>query len=106
MNPVSRITGEGKAEFLRTWGPGLDQKGAGVGWGRGGGAGGAAQCVRGNYIILNKNISRTNLLLAGGGIGTDTGCAGCRHLEILRSISLIRKTHEFDVLVLHLFTRI
>ena len=34
MNPVSRITGEGRAEFLRTWGPGFDQEGAG---GRGGG---------------------------------------------------------------------
>ena len=37
VNPVSRITGEERAEFLRTWGPGLDQKGAGVGGGRGGG---------------------------------------------------------------------
>ena len=23
VNPVSRITGEGRAEFLRTWGPDL-----------------------------------------------------------------------------------
>ena len=29
VNPVSRITGEGRAEFLRTWGPGFDQEGAG-----------------------------------------------------------------------------
>ena len=43
--PVSRITGEGRAEFLRTWGADFDQKGAGVG----GGAGGAAQFVPGNY---------------------------------------------------------
>ena len=26
---VSRITGEGRAEFLRAWGPGFEQKGAG-----------------------------------------------------------------------------
>ena len=44
VNPVSPITVEGRAEFLRTWGPGFDQEGAG-----GGGAGGAAQSVRGNY---------------------------------------------------------
>ena len=25
VNPVSRITGEGRAEFWRAWGPGLDQ---------------------------------------------------------------------------------
>ena len=25
VNPVSRITGEGRAEFLRTWGPDFDQ---------------------------------------------------------------------------------
>ena len=31
--PVSRITGEGRMEFWRTWGPGFDQKGAGVGTG-------------------------------------------------------------------------
>ena len=27
--PVSRITGEGRAEFLRAWGPGFEQEGAG-----------------------------------------------------------------------------
>ena len=26
VNPVSRITGEGRAEFLRTWGPGFNQE--------------------------------------------------------------------------------
>ena len=36
VNPVSRITGEGRAEILRTWGPGFDQEGAE----RGGGGGG------------------------------------------------------------------
>ena len=49
VNPVSRITGEGRAEFLRTWRPGFDQKGAGVGGGTGGGTGGAAHFVRGKY---------------------------------------------------------
>ena len=34
VNPVCRITGEGRAEFLRTWGPDFDQKGSGRG-GRG-----------------------------------------------------------------------
>ena len=46
VNPVSRITDEGRAEFLRTWGPGFDQEGA---WGGGDGTIGAAQSVRGNY---------------------------------------------------------
>ena len=27
--PVSRITGEGRAEIFRAWGPGFDQEGAG-----------------------------------------------------------------------------
>ena len=31
MNPVSRISGEGRAEFLRTWGPDFDQTGGGTG---------------------------------------------------------------------------
>ena len=31
VNLVSRKTGEGRAEFLRTWGPGFDQEGAGGG---------------------------------------------------------------------------
>ena len=50
--PVSRITGEGRAEFLRTWGAVFDQEGAG-----GGGADGATQSVRGNY----KSFKGTNL---------------------------------------------
>ena len=29
--PVSRITGEERAEFLRAWGPGFEQEGAGGG---------------------------------------------------------------------------
>ena len=36
VNPVSRIIGEGRAGFLRMWGPGFDQEG---GEGAGGGAG-------------------------------------------------------------------
>ena len=46
VNPVSRITGEGRAEIFRTWGPDFDQKGGGGGGG-GEGTGGAAQ-----YIFL------------------------------------------------------
>ena len=45
VNPVSRITGEGRAECLRTWGPSFDQKGAGVR----GETVGAAHFVCGNY---------------------------------------------------------
>ena len=37
VTTVSRITGEGRAEFLKTWGPDFDQKGAGGGEGRRGG---------------------------------------------------------------------
>ena len=58
VNPVSRITGEGRAEFLRTWGPGFVQEGAGGGGGAG--TGGAAQSVRGNYKFL-KGINLTIL---------------------------------------------
>ena len=35
--PVSRITGEGRAEFFKAWGPGFEQEGAGAGAGTGGG---------------------------------------------------------------------
>ena len=38
MNPGSRITAEGRAEFSRAWGHGFEQEGAGGG-GRGGGRG-------------------------------------------------------------------
>ena len=48
VNPVSRTSGEGRAEFLRTWGAGFVQKGARGGEG-GEGTGGAGQFVRGNY---------------------------------------------------------
>ena len=43
--PVRRITGGGRAEFVRAWGPGFEQEGAGGGEG----TGGATQSVRGNY---------------------------------------------------------
>ena len=42
-NPVSRISGEGRAEILWAWGLGFEQEGAGVGK-----TGGATQSVRGN----------------------------------------------------------
>ena len=45
VNPVSRITGEGRAEFLRTWGPEFDQKGAGRGGGGGGDGWGRSICA-------------------------------------------------------------
>ena len=46
LNPVSRITGEGRAVFSRAWDSGLDQEGAG---GRGGG---------GAYIYMDKLIDK------------------------------------------------
>ena len=52
--PVTRITSEGRAEFLRAWGPGFEQEGAA---GAGAGAGGATQSVRGNY----NSFKGTNL---------------------------------------------
>ena len=54
VNPVSRITGQGRAELVRTWGPGFGKRE------RGGGTGGAAQSVRGNYKSL-KGINLTVL---------------------------------------------
>ena len=45
MYPVSRITGERRAEFLRAWGHGFEEEGAGGGAGR---MGGATQSVRGS----------------------------------------------------------
>ena len=64
VKPLSRITGEGRAEFLRTWGPGFNPEGAG----------GAAQPVRGNYKSF-KGISLTvmermhQFIMGGGGTG-------------------------------------
>ena len=43
---VSRITGEGRAEFLRTWGPDFDQKGGG----RGGRGKIYTRCERRRYV--------------------------------------------------------
>ena len=55
--PVSRITGEGRAEFLRAWGVGLNKREPGGG---GRETGGATQSVRGNY----KSFKGTNLTVA------------------------------------------
>ena len=54
--PESRTTGERRAEFIRAWGHGFEQKGAG----RGGRTGGATRSVRGNYNSL-KGIDLTVL---------------------------------------------
>ena len=58
VNPVSRITGEGGAEFWRTWGPGFDQKRAGL---EGGGGRAGNLCVEAinpfkgiNLTVLGK----------------------------------------------------
>ena len=50
--PVSRITGEAKAEFSRAWGPGLNKRERG-----GDETGGETQYVRGNY----KSFKGANL---------------------------------------------
>ena len=82
VNPVSRITGEGRAEFLRTWGLCFDQEGAGTG--------GAAQFVRGNYKSF-KGINLTVLegmhqfIMGGRGGGTGGAAQLC-----VGTINLIR----------------
>ena len=55
--PVSRITGEGRAGFLRAWGPGFEQEGAGRG-----GTGEPTQSMRGN----DKWFKRIHLTVLGG----------------------------------------
>ena len=57
VNPESRITSsEGKAGFLKTWGPGFDRERAGRrgGW--------TTQSVRGNYnsFIMGINLTGSN----------------------------------------------
>ena len=56
--PVSRITGEGRAEVLRAWGHGFEQEGAKLG----GGGSGATQSVREN----NKSFKGINLTVLEG----------------------------------------
>ena len=52
---IGGITGEGRAKFLRAWGPGFEREGAA-------GGGRAAQPVRGNY----KSLKGTNPTVVGG----------------------------------------
>ena len=78
VNPVSRITGEGRAECFKTWGPGFDQERA---RGRGGAkqrTGGAAQSVRGNYTSfegINLTVLERMHQYIMGGAGSGTGGA-------------------------------
>ena len=67
VNPVSRISGEGKAEYLRTWGPDLDPKGGGRG-----GKGGRARVGQVYLCVETINIS-----CGGGGMwrGGGRACA-------------------------------
>ena len=53
--PVSRITGEGGAEFSRVWGPGCNKS-------ERGGEGGATQSVRGK----RKSFNKTNMTVLEG----------------------------------------
>ena len=55
--PVSRINGEGRADFLEAWGPGFEQEGAEEGR-----ASGATQSVRGNL----QSFKGTNLTVVEG----------------------------------------
>ena len=59
MHPVSRITGEGRAELLRAWGPVFEQEGAGGGEGE---TGGTTPSVRENY----ESFKGTNLMVVEG----------------------------------------
>ena len=56
MYPVSRISDEGRAEYVRAWGPAFEQEGVG---GRGEGeTGGATHNVRGNCkSFKGKNLT-------------------------------------------------
>ena len=57
VNLVSRMTGEGRAEFRRTWGLHFVQKGAGLEEGRKGRKrGGGAQSVRANYVFFKGDV--------------------------------------------------
>ena len=64
VNTVSRIAGEGRAEFLKTWGADFNQKGGGRG---GGGAGDGWGFVRDIILLLYKKATifmvRTPLIL-------------------------------------------
>ena len=68
LNPVSRISGEGRAGFLRTWGPDFDQKEAGRGEG-GEGTGGymfwfssPVMVGVGIYTLGGEFLARTNII--------------------------------------------
>ena len=70
VNPVSRIAGEGRAEFLRAWGPDFDRTGSGRG------EGGEGQVGQ-----LNLWVETTNPSCGGGGKGFGSHrcrvCAWC-----------------------------
>ena len=51
MNPVSRITGEERAEFVWAWGAGFDRKGAAGGGGGTGMESGSSICAMKPYIL-------------------------------------------------------
>ena len=103
VNPVSRITGEGRAELKRTWGPGFDQEGAGGGGG--GGTGGAAQSERGNYKSV-KGINLTVLermpqfIMGGWTGGAAQSVRG--NYKYLRGIHLtvLERMHQFIMYIL------
>ena len=52
--PVSRKTGEGRAEFLRAWGHGFEQEGARAGGGGGGWRGNSICAWKLEYIIYKR----------------------------------------------------
>ena len=60
MYPVSRVTGEGRAEISRAWGPGLEQDGAGRG---GGGRAGQVNHTRWRYHIEKSDYAHTVVYL-------------------------------------------
>ena len=71
MNPVGRVSGEGRAEFSRTWRPKFGQKGTRAG-GRGGGHGWGSSIFPRKLKILQGDKSdgfQTNTPVYHGGPG-------------------------------------
>ena len=62
VNPVGRITGEGRAEFLRTWGRDFDQKGGGRGRGGGGDGWGRSICAWKLYRLFFGHLKCAQVL--------------------------------------------
>ena len=100
VNPVGRITGEGRAEFLRTWEPGFDQKGAGGG--RRGRGGQLNLCVETKIFQgdksdgFGKNAPACHWTGGGGGAGgaAQSVRGNCTSLKGI-NVTVLERTHQF-----------